>query len=254
MRFRVVIPARYDASRLPGKPLRNLAGRPLVQHVWDRAVESGATEVVVATDDDRVAGSVEAFGGRAAMTPSRLRSGTERLVTLATEADWDDDDIVVNLQGDEPLMPPAIIHQVAADLAAHPEGEMATLATRIRSAEELHDPHVVKVVHDARGWALYFSRAPIPWERDAFAEDAGRLPERGEFLRHVGIYAYRVGFLREYPLDGECRLEEAEALEQLRVLYHGHRIHVAEALEPPGHGVDTDADLARAEAALARRG
>ncbi len=245
MSFRVVIPARYDSQRLPGKPLLAIAGKPMLQHVWERALESGAREVVIATDDSRIREAAEGFGASVCMTAKHHRSGTERLAEVASVLEYAEDEVVVNLQGDEPLMPPALIHQVAADLLHHRKAEVATLCTRIHEAAELFDPHVVKVVRDRGGYALYFSRATIPWDRDAFALTTTELPPEAEHYRHLGLYAYRVGFLKGYAQLAHCPLERMESLEQLRVLWHGGRIHVAEAQEQPGAGVDTQADLER---------
>lgn len=252
LRFKVAIPARYASTRLPGKPLRNIAGRPMIQHVYERALESGAEEVVIATDDARIVEAAARFGARALMTSPEHQSGTDRLAEVAQILEWSADAIVVNLQGDEPLMPPALIRQVAADLAQYREAGIATLCSRIESAAELFDPNVVKVVLDARGFALYFSRAPIPWDRDAFARGTSELPTGAQYFRHIGLYAYRVRFLQEYQSFPACVLERTEMLEQLRALWQGVRIHVTEAVEPTGIGVDTEADLARVEEALRR--
>jgi 3-deoxy-manno-octulosonate cytidylyltransferase (CMP-KDO synthetase) len=243
--FTVVIPARYASSRLPGKPLVEIAGKPMIQHVWERAVQSGARRVVVATDDARVLEAAQRFGADACMTSSEHASGTDRIAEVARTEGWLDEQIIVNLQGDEPLTPPSILAQVAGNLAARPEAEMATLCTPVRSREEFLDPHVVKVVRDHAGYALYFSRAPIPFERD---HDLGQDLESGHVLRHLGIYAYRSGFLQRYAEMTHCMLETTERLEQLRALYHGVRIHVDVAQEVPGHGVDTAEDLARVAA------
>jgi 3-deoxy-manno-octulosonate cytidylyltransferase (CMP-KDO synthetase) len=248
--FKVVVPARYASTRLPGKPLVEIAGRPMILWVLERAHESGAEEVVVATDDARIERVVRDFGGEVCMTSPEHRSGTDRIAEVAERFGWAEDTIVVNVQGDEPLIPPALIHQVAEGLAENPEAAVATLASRIHTTAELFDPHAVKVLSDARGFALYFSRAPIPWDRDAFAVTTEELPERSEHFRHIGLYAYRAGFLREYSGLSPCHLEEMESLEQLRVLWHGRRIFVAEAAERPGHGVDTEEDLRRVEALL----
>ncbi len=243
MSFCVVIPARYAATRLPGKPLLDIAGKPMIQHVYERARESGAGMVIIATDDERVQAAAEGFGARVCMTSSAHRSGTDRLAEVVDQLGMGDEQIVVNLQGDEPLMPPAVIHQVADNLATHVDAGMATVCSRITTAAELFDPHAVKVVMDAGGMALYFSRAPIPWDRDAFASTTEELPARAEHYRHIGLYAYRAGFLRQYVDWPSCHLEEMESLEQLRALWHGQRIHVAEAVETPPAGVDTARDL-----------
>ncbi len=253
MGFRVVIPARHAASRLPGKPLLPLAGRPMIAHVHECARQSGAETVIVATDDTRIGKAAAAFGAEVRMTADTHRSGTDRLAEVVAMENWPDDAIVVNLQGDEPLMPASCIRQVAETLAARPEADMATLCTPIRSPQELFDPHVVKVVRDARENALYFSRAPIPWHRDEFAGDPDTLPADTPFLRHIGLYAYRAGYLREFVAAAPSPLEVAESLEQLRVLWHGGRIAVPVAVETPGPGVDTPDDLARVEHIILKR-
>lgn len=250
MSFRVVIPARHASTRLPGKPLLDIAGKPMVQHVYERAQASGADAVIVATDDARIEAAVQGFGGRACLTSAEHRSGTDRLAEVVAQMGWGEDDIIVNLQGDEPLMPAAVIRQVATNLSQHPRASMATLCERITSAAQLFDPNIVKVVSDAEGYALYFSRAPIPWDRDAFAQNREVLPPHSSHWRHIGLYAYRAGFLREYMGWTACALEETEALEQLRVLWRGHRIHIAEALAPTHAGVDTPADLERVRTVL----
>lgn len=245
MKFSVLIPARYASTRLPGKPLLSIGGKPMLQHVYERAVESGADRVVIATDDHRIEEAAGAFGAPVCRTGPEHRSGTERLAEAVERLGLEPDDIVVNLQGDEPLMPPSLLRQVAQNLAASDSAQMATLCTRIHEAGELFNPHAVKVVTDKSGYALYFSRAVIPWDRDAFSVTTEVLPEAAEHYRHLGIYAYRAGFLREYAAWPACDLERMESLEQLRVLWNGARIHVAEAVELPGPGVDTEADLQR---------
>jgi 3-deoxy-manno-octulosonate cytidylyltransferase (CMP-KDO synthetase) len=250
MGFVVIIPARMQSSRLPGKPLLDIGGRPMLQHVHEKALSSGAERVVIATDDERIGSAARGWGAQVAMTDPAHRSGTERLAEVVEHLRLPPDRVVVNLQGDEPLMPPALVTQVANALAGHGEARMATLCHRIHTAAELFDPHVVKVITDARGFALYFSRAAIPWDRDAFAISTEELPQRAEHFRHIGLYAYRAGFLPEYVAWPASTLEEMESLEQLRVLYHGVRIFVAEAAELPGHGVDTADDLARVRAAF----
>ena len=250
--FVVAIPARYAASRLPGKPLALLAGEPLVRHVARRALAAGAAEVWVAADDPRIAEALAGSGVRVAMTSPDHASGTDRLAECARIAGWDDERIVVNLPGDEPFAPASGIRAVAEALAAS-GAPMATLATPVDDVEQLLDPNAVKLVRDASGDALYFSRAPIPWPRDAFARSRDELPPGGHWLRHIGIYAYRVGFLHRFAAMPAGRLEGIESLEQLRVLEAGHRIAVALAPDPFPPGVDTPADLDRAEARLARR-
>lgn len=250
MSFHVIIPARYASTRLPAKPLLDICGKPMLQHVYERAWQSGATSVTVATDDPRIEAAVTDFGGAVRMTGAHHQSGTERLAEAAALLGLRGEDIVVNLQGDEPLMPPRLLKQVARILDGDHGADMSTLCTRIHTSAELFDPHVVKVVMDRRGNALYFSRAVIPWDRDAFAVTTEELPEKAIHFRHLGLYAYRVGFLEEYVTKTACDLERMESLEQLRVLWHGGRIHVAEAEEVPGPGVDTAEDLNRVRALL----
>ncbi len=251
MAFKVVIPARYASQRLPGKPLLPIGGRPMVQHVYQRAVESGASQIIVATDDARIADEVEAFGGEVCMTSAAHASGTDRIGEVASVQGWSDDEIVVNLQGDEPLMPPGLLQQVADVLEQHSKADMATLAVPLDDPEQLFDHHVVKVVSDQDGYALYFSRATIPWKRDEFDPHA---TVQSEWLsgirRHLGIYAYRVRFLKGYANLGVAPIERMEALEQLRVLWHGGRIAVGTATETPPLGVDTADDLEKVRTAL----
>jgi 3-deoxy-manno-octulosonate cytidylyltransferase (CMP-KDO synthetase) len=243
MSYTVVIPARYGSTRLPGKPLLDIGGKPMVQRVWEQAKASGAAEVLIATDDERIRAAAELFGARVCMTLADHPSGTDRLQQVAADSGWDDEHIVVNVQGDEPLIPPAVIDQVAANLAANREAGIATLREELSSIEELVNPNAVKVVTDARGMALYFSRATVPWPRDAFAEDTTTMPVSGEWFRHIGIYAYRCAFLHQYVSWPPAPLETLECLEQLRALYNGVRIHVATARQPVPGGVDTEADL-----------
>ncbi len=255
--FKVAIPARYGSTRLPGKPLRPIAGRPMLEHVYDQALASGAEEVVIATDDARIQQVAQALGARVVMTAAGHASGADRLAEVATQLNWPDETIVVNLQGDEPLMPPALLRQVAIGLASHPEAGIATLCTRISQVHEVFDPNMVKVVLDAQGYALYFSRAPVPYHRDEFSkhgEQLPQLPAGTNYFRHLGLYAYRAADLRRYPTLPPCMLEQTESLEQLRGLWNGIRIYVEEALEVPPPGVDTEADLARVEAWLAGGG
>lgn len=250
MGFQVVIPARFLSSRLPGKPLRTLAGKPLIQHVYERAARSRAEQVIIATDDDRIREVAESFGATVCMTAITHHSGTDRIAEVVSACGYGDEQIVVNVQGDEPLLPPALIDQVAATLERHADAQVATLCRRIERAADLFDPHVVKVVMDRDGYALYFSRAAIPWDRDAFSVTMDELPSRSEHYRHVGLYAYRTAFLRRYTALTPCAIEKMEALEQLRVLWNGGRIQVAVAQSEPGHGVDTEEDLRRVEQLL----
>ena len=243
--FVVAIPARYAASRLPGKPLRLIGGEPMVLHVARRALAAGAREVWVATDDARIAEALNGSGVQVAMTSADHQSGTDRLAECARIAGWADDTIVVNLQGDEPFAPADGIACVARTVADSGAG-IATLAAPIDDIEILLDPNAVKVVLAANGDALYFSRAPVPWPRDAFAQDRARMPE-GRWLRHIGIYGYRVSALRAFAALSPGTLERTESLEQLRALEAGWRIAVALAPSPFPPGVDTPEDLARAE-------
>ena len=240
----LVIPARYASTRLPGKPLRLLAGKPLIQHVHERALAAGFSSVLVATDDERIQAVCEGFGAQVAMTATTHETGSDRLAEVVQQQGWTDDTVVVNLQGDEPLTPVANLYQLAANMAKFPEASIATLATPITEIDELFDPNVVKVVRDERGMALYFSRAPVPFQRDAGIAVADYA------LRHIGMYAYRVGFLRVFTRLAMSIPERLEKLEQLRALSNGYRIHVDIAAEIPGLGVDTEADLYKVEAQL----
>ena len=243
--FKVVIPARYASTRLPGKPLLELAGRPMLQHVHERSLQSGASKVIIATDDQRIADAAHNFNATVCMTSPGHTSGTERIAEVVQVQGWDDDDIIVNVQGDEPLIPVALIKQVASGLASNAAAPMATLSYPIQTTDEVSDPNIVKVVLDKQGYALYFSRAAIPFHRDMQAVGDGT-----EALRHIGLYAYRAGFLKRYTQMEASPLESIEKLEQLRVLWHGMKIHVGIATEMPGHGVDTRGDLARVDALL----
>ena len=245
-RFIVAIPARHGSTRLPGKPLRLIAGEPMIVHVARRALAAGADEVVVATDDARIADALAGSDIHVAMTRSDHASGSDRLAECARTLGWPDDAIVVNLQGDEPLAPASGIREVAAALADG-DAPMATLAMPVASVDELFDPNCVKLVRGEDGRALYFSRAPLPWPRDAFARDRRELPSDVPYLRHIGIYAYRAGFLRRFAGLPRTPLEQIESLEQLRALEHGFAIAVRIAPEPFPPGVDTPEDLARVE-------
>lgn len=247
--FIVAIPARYASTRLPGKPLSLIAGEPMVVHVARRAFAAGACEVVVATDDARIVAALEGQPVTVCLTRADHASGSDRLAECAEQLGWADDAVVVNLQGDEPLAPASGIRAVAEALVAN-DAPMATLATPIADTEELFNPNYVKLVA-AGELALYFSRAPLPWARDAFAASRDILPAGVPFLRHIGIYAYRAGFLRRYTQLSRMPLESAESLEQLRVLEHGYRIAVRLAPEPFPAGVDTPEDLVRVNALLA---
>lgn len=235
--FIVIIPARYESSRLPGKPLADIDGKPMVQWVYERAQASGADRIVVATDDDRIKQVVEGFGGEVCMTAVHHTSGTERLAEVVETLGFEDDSVIVNVQGDEPMIPSVNISQVASNLVKSSVG-MATLAEPICSYAELANPNVVKVVTDKDGLALYFSRSVMPFDRDGDKEQLNF-----DYLRHIGIYAYRAGFIKQYVSWPASQLEQIESLEQLRVLWQGEKIHVAAAAEPPPAGVDTAEDL-----------
>lgn len=251
MTFHVIIPARYASSRLPGKPLADIAGKPMIQRVYEQAQKSLARHVVIATDDKRIETAVKAFGGDAIMTSLHHASGTDRLQEVVTQLGLDSEEIVVNVQGDEPLIPPELIDQVALNLGNNPQAEIATLCEPVESVDQIFDPHVVKVIFDCQGMAIYFSRAPIPWNRDRFSgqQDAASgdadVAIAAPYNRHVGIYAYRVRFLHEFTGWEQAPIEKLESLEQLRALHHGVGIHVAQACAEPGIGVDTSEDLDR---------
>lgn len=252
--FVVVIPARYASTRLPGKPLADIAGQPMVVRVVEAAQRSGASEVWVATDDARVHEAVERAGHRVVMTRPDHVSGTDRLAEVVALRGWPDDTIVVNVQGDEPLIDPQLVADVATALAHGGDVPVATAAHALTEIDEFFNPNVVKVVTDAHGRALYFSRAPIPWQRDQFA--AGKpavMPADLPARRHIGLYAYRASFLRRYNGLAASPLESIEALEQLRVLWHGFGIQVVEAAAVPLPGVDTAEDLQRVQAIFAAR-
>ena len=251
MTFTVLIPARYASTRLPGKPLEDICGKPMIVRVAEIARASGAARVAVATDDPRIAAAVEAHGITACMTRGDHLTGTDRLAEAAVQMGLGDDAVVVNVQGDEPLLPAALIRAMAELLAAHPEASIATACHLIEDAAEAFNPNVVKVVLDHAGYALYFSRATIPWARDAFAAEPERLPAGLPLYRHYGLYAYRAGFLRAYPALPSAPIERFEALEQLRALWHGYRIIVLITAGTPAPGVDTVEDLQRVRALYA---
>lgn len=248
--FKVVIPARYASTRLPGKPLLNIAGKPMIVHVCEKAQQAGADAVVVATDDERILQAVGHLGIDAVMTRSDHQSGTERIAEVAARYGWAEDTVVVNLQGDEPLIPPEIIRDLAEVLAVQQHAGIATLAAKIVDEEEIFNPNAVKVVLNKEDYALYFSRAPIPWDRDGFKaynkHTSGKLPS----LRHIGMYAYRAGFLKRYCSWSASVLETVESLEQLRILWEGEAIKVKIIDRTPPAGVDTQEDLQRVEQLL----
>lgn len=241
----MLIPARYASSRFPGKALAEIGGRPMVVRVAEQARASGAARVVVATDDSRIAAAAHAHGVETIMTRADHPTGTDRLAEAAAALGLPSDEIVVNAQGDEPLLDPGLMRGVANLLVRHPDAAIATACHAIDNDEDAFNPNVVKVVLDARGHALYFSRATIPWARAEFAACPGQLPAGLPLYRHYGLYAYRVGFLAAFPTLAPAAIETGEALEQLRALWHGYRIVVAVSDGAPAPGVDTPADLAR---------
>ncbi|MDP0587901.1 MAG: 3-deoxy-manno-octulosonate cytidylyltransferase [Candidatus Endonucleobacter bathymodioli] len=251
--FTVVIPARFGSSRMPGKPLEDISGKPMIQHVYELALKSSAERVIIATDDERIVSVAEGFGAEVCMTLAGHPSGTDRLQEVSFIYGMSDDHVIVNVQGDEPLMPPLIIDQVAANLYGDRDVSAATLCERITSRDQLFNPNIVKVVVDDKGHALYFSRAPIPWNRELFVGSSAQLTETDYFRRHIGIYAYRVNLLTRYVQWGICPPEKMEALEQLRLLWNGQSIHVEDAVVSPPQGVDTEQDLAEVRQIIERR-
>jgi 3-deoxy-manno-octulosonate cytidylyltransferase (CMP-KDO synthetase) len=248
VRFTVLIPARLASTRLPDKPLADIGGKPMVVRVAEQARLSAAQRVAVATDSGRIADACRAHGVEAVLTAASHPSGTDRLAEAAVALGLAGDDLVVNVQGDEPLIEPSLIDAVAQVLDAHPGATMGTAAHPIQSVADFVNPNVVKVVTDASGLALTFSRAPLPWWRDGFAGGVDRLPDDPAPLRHVGIYSYRCDFLRAFPTLAQAPIERTEALEQLRALWHGHRIAVHVSAAAPAPGVDTPEDLERVRA------
>jgi 3-deoxy-manno-octulosonate cytidylyltransferase (CMP-KDO synthetase) len=245
--FKVVIPARYASTRLPGKPLLDIAGKPMIAHVCEKAQQAGAEEVVVATDDERILQTVSELGIRAVMTRADHQSGTERIAEVAQQCGWAGDDIIVNLQGDEPLMPPENIKDLAEVLGSQGQAGIATLAAKIIDQEEIFSPNSVKVVLNHDSYALYFSRAPIPWDRDGFTHENKQSSGNMPYYRHIGMYAYTVAFLRQYCNWKPSVLEAVESLEQLRILWYGEAIKVKVIHKTPVAGVDTVEDLVRVE-------
>ncbi|MCG6969942.1 MAG: 3-deoxy-manno-octulosonate cytidylyltransferase [Gammaproteobacteria bacterium] len=250
MKFSVVIPARFASSRLPGKPLLDIAGKPLIQHVYECATKSNAERVVIATDDARIEAVAKSFGAQVCLTSTYHRSGTERIAEVIQTLRFNRDDIVVNLQGDEPMMPGELITQVANQLQEHSQASMSTLCARIHDDAELFNPNVVKVVRDNQGYALYFSRSPIPWDRNRFPPQMSQFAfhnlavcEHSDYFKHIGLYAYTAGFVLQYINYPQSSLEQLESLEQLRGLQNGHKIYAGEARQDGGIGVDTEEDL-----------
>lgn len=244
MQFTVIIPARYASTRLPRKPLLDIAGKPMIQHVWEKAQQAGAKRVIVATDHPEIEAVVKGFGGEVCLTSDKHNSGTERLAEVIEKMQIADNEIIVNIQGDEPLIPPVIVAQVAQNLDQH-QVNMATLAVKLTTKEELFNPNVVKAVTDHNGMALYFSRATIPFGRDYFADCNDDFVAQQNYLRHIGIYAYRAGFVKQYVAWQPTALEQLESLEQLRALWYGEKIHLDLAKQAPQVGVDTAEDLER---------
>lgn len=243
--FRVVIPARHASTRLPGKPLALIAGRPMIRWTWEQAQASGAAQVVIATDHEAIATACREFDAEVCMTDARHASGTDRIAEVAERFGWDDEAIVVNVQGDEPLVPPEVVRQVAELLILRPEADVGTLGTPIHELREYLDPNVVKLVARADGSALYFSRAPIPWHREGAPAGMASQQLFDGAMRHLGLYSYRVAALRRLAASPPCRLEEIERLEQLRALWLGMRIQADAAVTVPPPGIDTAADLER---------
>jgi 3-deoxy-manno-octulosonate cytidylyltransferase (CMP-KDO synthetase) len=250
--FKVVIPARYASTRLPGKPLLPIAGKPMIAHVCDRASEANAQQIVVATDDERILNTIIDLGFEGILTSENHESGTERIAEVAEKYGWEDGTIIVNVQGDEPLLPAHYITQVAKALASQTQAGIATLAARIFESDDIFNPNAVKVVLDKQGYALYFSRAPIPWNRATFATTQ-EMPSDLSYLRHIGLYAYTVGFLKKYCAWSPSPLESIEALEQLRILWHGEKILVQTVEKAPIAGVDTLEDLQRVETIMKKQ-
>lgn len=244
MKFTVIIPARYASSRLPRKPLLDIAGKPMIQHVWEKAQQAGANRVIIATDHLEIEAVAKGFGAEVCLTSDKHNSGTERLAEVVEKMAMADDEIIVNVQGDEPLIPPEIVAQVAENLDRH-QVNMATLGVKLTTKEELFNPNVVKTLTDKDGMALYFSRAPIPFARDHFAECDDDFVQSRNYIRHIGIYAYRAGFIKQYVAWQATDLEQLESLEQLRALWYGEKIHLAIAKKAPQVGVDTAEDLER---------
>lgn len=247
MPFYVIIPARFGSTRLPGKPLKSLAGKPMIQWVYEAAQKSEAQKVIVATDNEAIAEVVKAFGGHVCMTKAEHPSGTDRLQEVVEQLGLADDEIVVNVQGDEPLIPPAVINQVAANLAGNIGSCMATLSEPLQTMDDCFNPNAVKVVSSKNGQALYFSRAPIPWVRDNYSTDSPVLPSNNLAQRHIGIYAYRAELLHQFVTWPVAALEAVEKLEQLRVLENGKHIHIEPACEDVPAGIDTEDDFQRVQ-------
>lgn len=253
MEFRVIIPARYESERLPGKPLLDIVGKPMIQHVYERAVDSGADSVVIATGDTRIAEAAEAFGAPFVLTGAEHKTGTDRIAEACNALEYEKDEIVVCLQCDEPLIPSDVIRQLAEDLEEHDNVKVASICEPLESPDELFNPNIVKVVLNHRNYAIYFSRAPIPWERGVFDNKDTENIQLDSHFRHVGLYGYRVGFLMNYIEWSDAPVENIERLEQLRILWHGGRIHMVVSKKRMPVGVDTEEDLARVREQLASK-
>ncbi|MBL1261145.1 MAG: 3-deoxy-manno-octulosonate cytidylyltransferase [Thiotrichaceae bacterium] len=253
MGFYVVIPARYASTRLPGKPLCEIAGKTMIQHVYERALESDAEKIIIATDDERIQKVAQGFGAEVCMTLGSHPSGTDRLAEVVELLACSDDQIIVNLQGDEPLMPASLINQTAGNLANHNDASVSTLCEPITDCAELFDWHCVKVAMDKNGYALYFSRSAIPWPGAEYTPASESLAPEADYFSHVGLYGYRTGFIKEYVTWAPCPHETVESLEQLRVLWHGHKIHVGITDLYPGLSIDTQEELAKLEVIMAKR-
>ena len=259
MSFTVVIPARYASTRLPGKLLLDLAGKPILQHVYERATKSGAEQVIIATDSQEIVTAAKNFSAEVVLTSTEHHSGTDRIAEVVEKYKLLDETVIVNVQGDEPLIAPENINQVAQNLEHHSEASIATLCTVVDNIEDLLNPHLVKVVADDHGFALYFSRAPIPWNRDQFAESLQQMPKildlkqlEAAYYCHMGIYAYRAGFLKTYVQLPQSILEKTEALEQLRALSNGYKIHVGVTSRDESIGIDTADDYQKVRELMAR--
>lgn len=250
LKFHIVIPARYASERLPGKPLLDIGGKPMIQRVFEQSQKAGAERVIIATDNADIYQAAEGFGAEVVMTSTDHLSGTDRLEEVVSTLEFDDDDIVVNVQGDEPMIPASLIQQVAGNLAEHPQAGIATLCERLHDIDSVLNPNVVKVVFDEHGFASYFSRSAIPYARGAMCEKPPRLPSQTEYYRHIGMYAYRVSFLKQYVSWVPSMTEKTEKLEQLRALSHGVPIHIDVAEQSPPAGVDTLEDLERVRALI----
>ena len=246
-KFQIIIPARYASTRLPGKPLLEINGKPLIQHIYESACQCGAENVYIATDDTRIQEVASSFAAEVIMTAADHMSGTDRLAEVVTILGLSDEEIIVNLQGDEIGVPASLIHQLAKGLHEHPEHSIATLCERIDNDADINDPNIVKVVFDKNNTALYFSRAAIPHLRESRKEGQKECQaQQGNYYKHLGLYAYRVGYLKKFTATPACELERSESLEQLRALYTGEKIYIEEACAPAGIGIDTEEDLKKA--------